>query len=377
VLPIVTWFANDHDHSVHYFKYGLMRLARMGEIRFQELPNELAGNLLPGPVRVHKHRRTAAVRIESGKTSRLIILDGEDSIFQLSPLIQWCDVYFSCTYRRRFFEQESFDLELPWQTDCETGYYRELYYKLQGRYKDHLHRARPLMPIGAAMEWTGPESYVERKAWGLRHKFSKLSAPKIDWGIQFARFEKRWDHLMRLRALAPSHDVILKDSLWGWPRHRIALHQELARLAGDYDVRAELHYRVAEAYELGTHPAPSAVDFPMIAGGPVSGDYEEMLARSRLAVFATGFHYGCRNIVSLAWLLGIRTLTDPFSNEAIYDFEKTGVTLHQSGDWREIRVELEKARMEPVEARIARQRTFDEIGSPELAARWIVASLEG
>ena len=368
----VIWFGNDHDHFVHYFKYGLMKLARDGEIHFREIPNDQAGDLLPPQIRDHRHRRTAAVRIDDGTQSRILILDGEDSIFQLSPLIQWCDLYFSCTYRRKFFEWEPFDLELPWQTEGEISHYRNLYYKLQNDYRDHLHKARPLMPMGPAMEWTKQPDFIRRKAWGARHKFSKLFAPWIDWGIQCARFEKRWEHLHQLRELEPVHDVVLKDSLWGWPRHRLALHRKLADLSDRYDIRSELHYRSAQPYELGGHLAPNPDDFPMISGGGVQGDYEEAIARSRLGVFATGFHYGCRNIVTLAWFLGLPTLSDPFSFESIYDFSEVGVEIHRSGSWEEIPEALETARCENKQIRIKRQQRFDEIADPIRGARWIL-----
>ena len=37
--PEVTWFANSHDHSVHFIKLGLMRLHRAGDIVLRERPN--------------------------------------------------------------------------------------------------------------------------------------------------------------------------------------------------------------------------------------------------------------------------------------------------------------------------------------------------
>ena len=370
--PLITWFRNDHEHSLHYFKYGLMRLAKKGEIRFQEIGDEEDGGLLPDAVRAHKHRRTAVVRIDEGGRSRLLILDGEDSLFQTSPLIEHCDYYFSCTYRRKFFEGESFDLELPWQTECELAPYREKYELLQKRFHEHLHKARPFMPIGPAMEMPETPSLLQRRIGGLRHRLSQLRLPQLDWGPQFGRFERRWDRMMQLRELEPRHDVALKDSLWGWPRHRVALHHELQRLSSRFDIYSELHYREVLDFECGAHPKPLPKKFPMVAGGGVQGNYEEMLAMSRLGVFSTGFHYGCRNILTLAWLLGMKTLSDPFSYEAIYGFKDLDPFIHRSGDWSELGNALEMAATENLESRRRRQKAFDAVALPEHGARHIV-----
>lgn len=38
---------------------------------------------------------------------------------------------------------------------------------------------------------------------------------------------------------------------------------------------------------------------------PIEANYEQLLASSRLGVFATGFHYGWRTIVTFAWAVGL------------------------------------------------------------------------
>jgi hypothetical protein len=137
----------------------------------------------------------------------------------------------------------------------------------------------------------------------------------VDWSPQFQRFTARWAQIQALRTLEPQLDVALLDSLWGWPRHRIALHHQLAALAEQgYAIRSRLDYRKPEPYELGDAPTPHPDHFPMQVGATIHGNYEQLLAASRLGVFATGFHYGWRNIVTLAWSLGLQTLQDPERN---------------------------------------------------------------
>lgn len=373
--PLVTWFGNDHDHSLHYFKFGLMRLAASGEIRFQEIQNSGASaDLLPEFVRAHKHRRTAAVRISDGSLSRLVILDGEDSIFQTSPLIEHCDLYLSCTYRSRFFNDERFDLQEPWQSDSDVAWYREEYKRLQERFRTHFHKACPLAPIGPAMEWTPRLPFVKRKVHGLRHRLSALRAPKTDWGPQYERFSLRWEQLMEMRKIPVRHDVVLKDSLWGWPMHRVTLHRRLASLSGRYDIRADLNYLPATEHGGINAPHPDPADFPMKCGGGVTGNYEEILAASRIGVFSTGFHWGCRNIVTLAWLLGLKVLSDPFVHESWFDFKEleTEFTTH-SGDWSEIDALLGRfSRSDAVEAKPRIQASYDRLMGPLVCARKII-----
>lgn len=369
MVPVVTWFRNEHEHALHYFKYGLMQLAEKREIDFREIGNSEAGELLPVAVQKHKHSRTVAVRVVHGSESRLLILDGQDSIFQTSPLIKYCDVYYSCTYRKKFFDGSPFDLALPWQTECEVDFYRKRYTKLQTRFASELDKARPLMPIGPVMDVYEPRGFVVSKLGALRHRVSKRRAPWLDWKPQARRFHERWKRLMQLREFAPTRDVVLKDSLWGWPRHRVALHHTLAQFSSRFDIQAELHYRKPLKFECGTHSRPNPDNFPMIVGTPINNGYEEALAVSRVGVYATGFHYGCRQITTLAWLLGLRTLIDPLSFEFRYSLKGLGVTVNEEGDFSRLTRVLEEGREESWDEKRARQNLFDQIASPERAAR--------
>jgi len=374
--PSVIWFGNPHEHSLHYVKFGFMQLARRGELRFREIDNARApADLLPEPIRRHAHRRTVAVSLADGAHRRIVVLDGEDSLFQTSPLIASCDAYFTSTYHRRFFAGEPFACALPWQTEPEIAWYRQEYARLQTCFAPHLTKARPLAPLGPALEWTRPPGYVRGKLDALRHRLSLLRAPAVDWGLQHARFERRWAHLLALRRMPLRHDIVLKDSLWGWPRHRIALHRQLAALAPSADIRAELHYHAPTHHAGPADPSLRPEDYPLVTGGGVSGDYEALLASSRLAVFATGFHWGCRNIVTLAWFLGLKVLSDPFLHETWFDFRELGTEYTQgTGDWREIDALLARySRADAIADRPRIQAAFDGLMSPEICARRVLA----
>jgi len=375
--PTVTWFTSNHEHRLHYLKLGLMRLARRGEITFSEIPAHL-GNLPSKVVHEHTQTHSALLRVRWSTLEKLVALDGQDSIFQISPLIESCDHYFVCAYYRKFFESAPFQMALPWQDESEVAYYKKLYGELQEKYRSHFHKARPLVPIGPDMEFAVTNDWLTQRLHNFRYRARKLFTRTLDWTPQHERFERRWKQLLELRESVPKYDAVLKDSLWGWPRHRIALHKKLASLSANYQIRSELNYRKPEYYELGNQPPPDPLSFPMKVGGGVIGNYEQMLASSRLGVFATGFHWGCRNIVTLTWFLGLPVYMDPPVFESIYDFQTFDTHYNRSGDWRELEENLCKVSTNGKKsAKKEMQATFDRIASPEAAANHILSTVLG
>lgn len=370
--PAVTWFRNRHEHSLHYAKFGLMQLARAGEITFREIAIQHSGDLLPEVFRTYDYARGVTVNVEEGRARRLLYLDGQDSIFQLSPLLREVDLYFTCTYHRPFFEGQPFSLGFPWQTECELSHYRQLYATLQTQYAPFLSRVRPFLPIGPGMTMAEDRSWLGQKLHNLRWRWSQRKAPWVEWCFQFARFQKRWEQLRQLRQEEPQLDIALRDSLWGWPRHRVALHKKLSRLSNRFQIQAELHYRKPFDYEIGTHPAPVPADFPLKTNGGVTSDYETQLARSRLAVFATGFHFGCRSIMTLAWLLGLKTYLDPLIFESTFPFAELEPDFNESGDWSTLEASLEAAQQETSSDRQRRQQIFDRVASPHVGASYLI-----
>lgn len=96
--PLVVWFTNHQEHSLHYLKFGLMQLARQGVIRLQERPTVTAEGWLPHDLRERHYRRIVLIGLQRHGQRRLIAVDGEDSPFQLSDLIERVDRYYTCTY---------------------------------------------------------------------------------------------------------------------------------------------------------------------------------------------------------------------------------------------------------------------------------------
>jgi hypothetical protein len=374
--PHVVWFSNTHEHSVHWCKLGLMRLADRGEIRLTQIPNELGADYLPPPLVRAVHRRKAVVVVEQSGRRRIAVLDGEDSIFQTSELIEHCDLYFVCAFRKSFFERESFDLGFSWQTEAEVDHYRQLWTTLQSKLGSHFFKARAFMPIGPNL--TGAPTRVSRlqqKMRNLVHRTRAVVTPTRDWREQHASFEERFQQLIRLRNAPLQYDVVLRDSLWGWPRHRILLHRKLAEQATEFQIHSQLNYRECFDFEHAGFSKPEPADFPIISGHPDQGDYETMLASSRLAVFSTGFHWGCRNIHTLAWFWGLRVYSDPLSFEFPSDLKLLQTDWNYSA-WDQLNALLKDVQhLDEQNQRKNRQAAFDAFLKPELVANQFLTEM--
>lgn len=376
--PLVVWFKNPHEHSAHYLKFGLMKLARQGSIHLKEQAVSKAGSWLPKHLQERHYRRLVLLAVEWQGQRRLVAVDGEDSPFQLSDVITQVDRYYTCTYCPHLYQERQFNLALPWQDESEIRPYREKFERLVACHGEQFSKVKPWAPIGPELEAPLPgQTWLQRKAGNARHKIQMRLNGTHDWRAQYERFSERWSFVHSLRTSPVTADVVLLDSLWGWPRHRIALHQELANLAKrGYSIRSKLNYRKPEAYELGNHPAPSPSDYPMQVGEPIQGDYERLLAATRIGIFATGFHYGWRNIVTLAWAMGLKTLQDPFTYRFLFDASPFYQTL-ATGSWSEIDYALNQAREEPAMERQKRCQLFDQIASPERIAHQVVEEIMG
>jgi hypothetical protein len=353
-----------------------MQMARGGEIDLQDRPTASAKGWLSSNLRQRHYRRIVLLGFQWKGNKRLIAVDGEDSPFQLSDLLEVVDRYYTCTYCPYLFKEKQFRFALSWQTSSEISYYRRKAKQVIGRYGSYFGKVRHWAPIGPNLEWSRPQYGPFRTRIGkIRHRLELQCRGTVDWMPQYERFNARWAYLEGLRTLSPTLDIALLDSLWGWPRHRIALHKKLVDLAGQgYSIRSHLSYRSPESYELGDLDPPDPSQFPIQAGEPILGDYERLVAHSRLGVFATGFHYGWRNIVTLAWALGIQTLQDPFTYTFCFNpFHFYRVTT--ASDWSDLSLQIDKARLEENMCRRQRWTMFDQVASPINVARYVVDEL--
>jgi len=114
-------------------------------------------------------------------------------------------------------------------------------------------------------------SLPRRRLANLRHKLQLRLQGTVDWLPQFQHFTARWVQIQALRTLEFQLDVALLVSLWGWPRHRIALHRQLAAIAEQsYAIRSRLDYLKPEPTNLDMFPRLRPVTFSCRLGPPSS-----------------------------------------------------------------------------------------------------------
>lgn len=124
-------------------------------------------------------------------------------------------------------------------------------------------------------------------------------------------------------------------------------------------------------------------DFMDISVFPIEtstiADYEKMLASSRLGVFATGFHFGWRNIVTLAMMVGLPIYCDHFLITHRQNYEGYTLFKNEPGDWRIIEELLLTYRDADrlLETKRSNQRFFDRHLSPEVVAGNLIADTLG
>jgi len=370
-IPEIIWFQNPHEQRNHLLLYGLMKLHKAGQIHFVYKPYEELERYIDAPkIRDHEHRHTSFFLFrEEGKQVRVLV-DSEDSFSQLCPLIEEVDVYFAAAYNTRFYRDRQFIEPYPWQTKEDIAVYERRAGELIGRYEQHFHKVRKFVPIGPNSGHPVAKSFWGQKIQNAKHKYYRRFRSQIYWEPQFEIFEARYRYLESLRNAGLQYDVVLHDTLWGWPGHRYKLHKELGRLSGQYRIHSMLKWHDSQE----TNPLNPG-EFPIVSR-PIDGNYEEMMASSRLAVFATGYHWGWRNIMTLAFYWGLPVLMDEPVFEPYFDMKEFRYFPHKSGKWMEIEKLLEQIDGNTRnEIKVHNQAIYDRYLRPEKVAKHILDEL--
>jgi hypothetical protein len=367
------WFVNGHEDRNDLLKFGLMRLHRRGALTFFEYPIAQAGRFgFSETVVRHRHRHTSVILLETNSQRVRCLVDSEDSFFWMSPLITEVDRYFCAGYNSEFFENKRLFTPYCWQTEDEIRFYRKRATDLISTYGAHFGKVRKFVPIAATMvsPKTAPPIAVQK--W--RNLKYKVMTPLVSgryWHDQYRDYAARYAQLLELRKCMLVYDVALLDTLWGWPRHRVALHRKLAHLSKRYRIHSRLNWCAPNEMDGSLDQPLDRDDFPLETNPVV--DYEHMLASSRLAIFATGFHWGWRSIMSLALLVGLPVYMDRPMLEPWFNFDDFIVFYNDIGDWSGIEKYLQSID-EPEWHRIRtlNQKAYDQVMTPECVAEYFV-----
>lgn len=373
---VVEWFRNNHEQRNDLLRFGFMRLHKRGEISYREYPLDLCSDArFSTRVVQYPHRHTSVVSIRGRNFSKRVIVDSQDSFFWMAPIIADCDLYLCSGYNRAFFREFRFIEPYPWQSRDEIAFYRTRASDLIDMYGAHFDRVRPFVPIGPNLGRRSHVEWLTQKVRNIRHRTMAMISKRGDWASDYEDFEVRYRELLDYRTAATIYDIVLLDSLWGWPRHRVALHQKLYELSARYKIRSQLSWTNPNRFD-GSHKIEiSPESFPMSVG--VIADYESMLSQSRLAVFATGFHWGWRNIMTLALLIGLPVYADRLIVEPWFDIRE--FQLHENEDFGMRNVEevlLRYSKDSLMVAKLRNQTKYDLYMSPESVAHYVLSVAE-
>lgn len=372
-IALVRWFRNSHEQRNDWLRFGLMRLHRAGKVRYEE--HRLDGCVAAGfdpTVAAHRHRHTSAILVDSNGHSRRCIVDSEDSFFCMSPLIEYADVYFCSGYNRKFFREKIFVPPYSWQQPFEVESYVRRAEDLVRQFGSAFDRVRPFVPIGPEMGPRTQRARAIQRLLNAHHKIASRMKSSEPWLVTYLELELRYRQLEKLRRSAILYDIVLLDTMWGWPRHRHALHMRLRELAdAGKNIHSRLRWSEPSDVDGGDRFPWSSADFPVETGE--IDDYEAMLAASRLAVSATGFHWGWRNIMTLALMLGVPIFADRLLLEPWFDMVRFQIRWNEECDWDGVAGEL-RAITAAERARIKahNQAAFDDVMTPEKVAEYFI-----
>jgi hypothetical protein len=375
----ITWFRHDHENRNDLLRFGFMRLELAKEIEYKERPFKDAFRfgfnkaLLEFPDIKH----LSFILFEKKGFKVKCIVDSEDSFVLVSPLIEFADLYLCAGYNADFFERKKFIAAYRWQDENDLAWYKETLEKKILLLGDHFYKTRRFIPIAPNLTNHLTFPLFKRKLLNMENRFNIKTGRGMRISDDLKAFEIRYAYLQSLRQNTLNYDIVLNDSLWGWPRHRINLHKNLAALKHDgYKIHSILKWGSPVEYDGSCREPQDPMQFPMVTS-EIDGSYEVMLASSRLAVFACGFHWGWRNIMMLALMAGIPVLTDRLITEAYFDMKDFYIKEIEDHDWLPVEYALKEIPdSEWLTIKKRNQGIYDKYMSPEAVASYFIRTAE-
>lgn len=373
----ITWFRHHHENRNDLLRFGLMRLHKAGEIQYRELPFSLIANygFSKAIAQQKDPRHISFLLVEKGNIKQRCLVDSEDSFALITPLIAEVDLVFCSGYNADFFEHKTFVQHYSWQTESDLAWYRETLEKKIKSFGSHFHKVRRFVPIGPNQAGVTLSKPLHQKLKNITNRFRVFSRLGNDFADVLYAFEKRENYINSLRNRPLTYDVVLHDSLWGWPQHRINLHRQLKDLANKgHQIHSVLNWTNPVLEDGSLNMNLNQADFPLTTA-PFTQPYEEMLAGSRLAVFATGFHWGWRNIMMLALKAGVPVLTDRLLTEPYFDMCEFKIFQQEDNKWQGIEAVLKSITAEQwCLYKKHNQVVYDKYMSPEAVARYFITT---
>jgi len=370
----VHWFRDKPEERNDWLRFGLMELAQKKEISYYEwdlkkmtkygFSKEILSN--------HSLRHLSFLVVEEGTRKVKCIIDNEDSFVLFSDLIVYTDVYFCAGYNSDVFERKSTPKFYKWQTETDVKWYVDLLSKKIPLFESHFHKVRKFIPIGPNLWKEIPISKLKRFYLNNLHRIRKALRLSNQSQTVYEGFRSRYSDLLKLRNEKLRFDITLSDTSWGWPKHRIKLHQELRELSKKgFKINSVLKLTEPSVCDDSVSENFDQKNFPMKIGEII--DYEKMLASSRLGVFTCGFHWGWRNILTLSLFIGIPVVTDRLLTEAYFDLNTFKLWEIEDESWDLLNETLVKITPEDWKnIKTINQTTFEHWLNPETVANYFI-----
>lgn len=370
----VHWFRHSHEDRNNWLRFGLMELSSKKKIEYQEwdLKEMLKYGFSQEIIAYSDLRHKSFILIEDGSKRTKCLVDNEDSFALFSELIVHVDIYFCAGYNSDIFIKKKLPKFYSWQTEEDLKWYKNIILAKINKFHGQFHKIKKFIPIAPNLNKEIKWSFFEKLASKADDKLRKTFGLSNNYSLTHKIYKQRFEDLMRLRNENLSYDITLSDTLWGWPMHRIKLHNFLKKIAEKgFNINTELNFEAPTHYDNGSSLDLKEYDFP-IKNGKIQ-DYERMLASSKLGVFACGFHWGWRSIFSLALFLGIPTVNDKLLTEPYFDINNFKLHETEDEDWTFI-MDLIRSidEKEWLETKKHNQCTYDKYLHPEVIAYYLL-----
>lgn len=372
----VTWFRHNHDGRNDLLRFGLMELYYSDQIKYIEKPfhDALRDGFSRSITNYQDLRHKSFLLIEEGKNKVKCLVDLEDSFILFSPLLTEVDIYFCGGYNSDVFEKKQFITPYQWQDNIDLQWYHQCLEKKISQFGNHFSKVKRYVPIGPNIYHSINLSPTTRKLKNAEHKLNRLLKRGDNFKDIYKGFKIRYNQILNLRNNRLNYDISLNDSLWGWPQHRINLHEKLVTLSleKNYKIHSSLKWcePVLEDGSLIKRVDPNRLPIMTKA---MPEDYETMLSKSRLGVFACGFHWGWRNIMILALMVGIPVLTDRLLTEAYFDLNEFDFYQQEDHHWESIEKTLnsiDESKWEAIKKH--NQSVYDQRMAPIAVANYFI-----
>jgi len=340
--PVVYWINTDTKHA-WYIKYGLMKCAIKGKCIFRKVPLKQCTEFgLPKDIHKEMRRCHAVFIVEHEGRRKTVVTDFAEGYIFLSPIIEISDLYFCSAFNSDLFRKHVFLRPYPWQEREYLAPYKRGFRNIENKYGPFFHRLRPFIPIPLSL-YIPKAEMLRSGVWGVLHRMNNLAGDLPFLGIldpEYRKYDLRYRQAKRYRGLPPAYDVVLRDALWGWPMHRIALHLHLEQLSRRHHVISSLSVPKSEDdpswwKKQLSHEVVQEAERLVSRRMAFPANYERMVASSRLGVYATGKHWGWRAIFFLHLLWGIPVIMDRPLYEPYIDLETFDV-VYTGNEWEEL-----------------------------------------